>query len=61
MTFTHSRSRYEELLSAEECSHIIDLFEGSRDDHFPGNTIQDGRVVVDVGKKRTVEIDVKAL
>ena len=53
------RTRYEGLLSDEECSHIVELFERSSADHYDGNTIQGGQVVVDSQKKRTVELDVK--
>ena len=51
---------YEELLSENECSRIIALFESSSDEHFAGNIIQDEAVAEDAKKQRTVQLDVKA-
>ena len=51
---------FEEQLSESACQRIVELFESSSDEHFAGNTIQGGVVVVDAAKKQTVELDVKA-
>ena len=51
---------YEGLLSENECSRIIALFERSNDEHFAGNIIQDELVAEDPRKQRTVQLDVKA-
>lgn len=52
---------YEEQLSDGACAQIVELFEGSSDDHYRGNTFQTGELVVDTSKKRTTELDVRAV
>ena len=51
-------SLFEDVLTTEMCEKIISLFEASSKDHYVGNTIHEGHVVVDVTRKKTLEVDV---
>ena len=48
-------------LSEIACANIVELFEKSSNDHYEGNTLQAGEFVVDITKKRTTELDIRAV
>jgi tetratricopeptide (TPR) repeat protein len=52
---------FEEQLSDVICSNIVELFEKSSNYHYEGNTLQAGKFIVDATKKRTTELDIRAV